>query len=94
VRITDTVVPYSLSAQTLLFMYGVNNLRPEVPRSPVTSFDTLVEPLQCKVDGVRTVLLNQCACFAIYLGFLHLCRSRSAAIPLHPRRRMPSALPL
>jgi hypothetical protein len=49
---------YLLSAQTLLFMYGVNNLRPEVPRSLVTSFDTLVEPLQCKVDGVRTVLLN------------------------------------
>jgi len=39
-------------------MYEVNNLRPEVPRSRVTSFDTLVEPVECKVDGVRTVLLN------------------------------------
>jgi hypothetical protein len=58
VRITGTAVAYPLSAQTLLFMYGVNNLHPEVPRSQVTSFETLVEPVECKVDGVRTVLLN------------------------------------
>jgi hypothetical protein len=46
-------------ASTLVFVDGLNHLRPEIPRNVVALVDTLVQPINRNVCGAGAVLLDQ-----------------------------------
>jgi hypothetical protein len=46
-------------SQSLIFMDGVNHLRPEIPGRVVALVNTLVQPLNRDMDGAAAVLLDQ-----------------------------------
>ena len=45
--------------QTLVFVNGMNHLRPEIPRRVVMLVDTLVQSLNRNVHGAGAMLLDQ-----------------------------------
>jgi hypothetical protein len=53
-------------SQSLVFVNGMNNLRPEIPGRMVALVNTLVQPLNRDIDGPRAVLLDQ---FTRLLGY-------------------------